>query len=350
VCALGYVIATGCAKSEGVVPDNGTGATAGADASLGGGGGALGGAAGSSGAGASGGAAGAGASGGVAGAGASGGTSGSGGGTGGSGGGTGGSGGGTGGSGGGTGGTGGGTGGTGGGTGGTGGGTGGTGGGTGGSGGFGGCAVTSYDFASCTGFTAGGTKSDWQCGVPSSGPGADHTGGGQCWGTNLSGNSNNCADSTLTSPTIDLSSYGGQALRLQLYQWYDFRACVAGGLCGVVCAFDTSTYSGGVVEAYNGSSWQKITPTGGYGSNSIDCYYVNSEGGVTCQPCALDGVKGFSGATGAWVPVEFDISSYAINNFQFRFHFASYESEFLCHPAKAGWYVDDIRVAKLSCP
>ena len=187
--------------------------------------------------------------------------------------------------------------------------------------------------------------------MPSSGPGADHTGGGQCWGTNLSGNSNNCADSTLTSPVIDLSGASGLALRLQLYQWYDFRACNAGNaLCSLVCAFDKSTYSGGIVEVFDGSSWQKLNPTTGYGSTPVDCYSVSAEGGVTCQPCALDGVNGFSGATGGWVPVEFDISSYATASFQFRFHFASYDSEFLCHPAKAGWYVDDIRVAKLSCP
>jgi hypothetical protein len=39
-----------------------------------------------------------------------------------------------------------------------------------------------------------------------------------------------------------------------------------------------------------------------------------------------------------------------VQNFQFRFHFASYDNEFLCHPNKAGWYIDDVSITKLGCP
>jgi hypothetical protein len=118
----------------------------------------------------------------------------------------------------------------------------------------------------------------------------------------------------------------------------------------VVCALDTSTYSGGIVEGFNGSSWVKLIPTTGYSSNPIDCYYLG-DAGPSCPPsCSIDGQTGFSGSSGTWVLTEIDVSSMTIPNFQFRFHFASYANEFLCHPATAGWYIDDVAIAKLSCP
>ena len=356
----------GCAQGEGVGPSDNIGGTfsggaGGDDAGLGGNGGvagvgassgAGGGSAGlSGGAGVGGGAGAGGSTGGSAGAGggATGGTSGTGGGATG---GTSGTGGGA------TGGTGGGTGGggTGGATGGTGGGaTGGTGGGTGGSGGFGGCAIKSYDFTGCPGdFKASGKNSDWACGNPSSGPGSDHTGSGNAaWGTGLNGNSANCSDSTLTSPEIDLSSYSGQTVRIQFWHWHSMRVCDPNGLplglCGLPCALDNSTYSGGLVEVHDGTSWKKVTPITGYSNAPIDCYYVNSDGGVTCSACDLDGKKGFAGATGGWTPVEIDVSSYTHSKFKLRFHFASYDTD-PCHPGTPGWYIDDVRVAKLTCP
>jgi hypothetical protein len=210
----------------------------------------------------------------------------------------------------------------------------------------------SWDFASCpSGWSASGTNNGWQCGKPTTGPGGDHTGGGNTWGTAMSGGAPFCSDSWVTSPSVDLSAYQGLALKLRFWQWHDFRACnPSAPLCPLVCALGNSTYSGGVVEVYNGGQWVKVSPTGGYTGKPIDCYYVDADGGVTCQPCALDGQQGFDGASGAWVFMEMDISSYAHSTFQVRFHFASYANEFLCHPNKAGWYVDDVAIAKLSCP
>ena len=72
---------------------------------------------------------------------------------------------------------------------------------------------------------------------------------------------------------------------------------------------------------------------------------------TTCSPCAIDGQNGFAGTSaGGWEFVEMDISSYASASFQFRFHFASYGADPICHQAKPGWYVDDVSIAKLSCP
>ena len=182
-------------------------------------------------------------------------------------------------------------------------------------------------------------------------PNGDHTGGGKCWGTKLTGNATNCQDSTLTSPVVNLSADSGKALRLRFWHYYDFRACVPGSLCGFVCALEKSTYSGGVVEVTtNGSTWTKVAPSGGYNGPAIECYSTDSDGGTTCAPCALDGQSGFGGKAAGWELVEIDISSYATATFQARFHFASYGTEFLCHPDKPGWYVDDVSIVKLSCP
>ena len=223
-------------------------------------------------------------------------------------------------------------------------------GGSGGTGGSAGCPIKTYDFADCTGWTAAGTKSDWQCGAPSAGPpNGDHTGGGKCWGTKLADNATNCQDSTLTSPVIDLSAASGKQPRLRFWHYYDFRACNPAGLCGAICALDPSTYSGGIVEVTsNGSTWTKVAPT--TGGAKIECYSTDSDGGTTCTPCALDGQTGYTGKSPGWQLVEIDLSSYVSSTFQARFHFASYGLEFLCHPDKPGWYIDDVSIVKLTCP
>jgi hypothetical protein len=335
-------VASSCAKSQGLVPggdgNGGNGGNGGADASAAGGtsgstaGGAGGKATGGSGPGGSGAAGGsAGGVGGAAGTGGTGGTA-----TGGSGGtATGGSGGtATGGSGGTA--------------------TGGSGGtATGGSGGTGGsCAIQSFDFTSCAGgWSHSGTNDDWSCGVPSSGPGGDHDGGGQLWATNLSGKANTCEDSYLESPAVDLSAYSGQALRVRFWHWHAFRTCNSGGLCGLVCTLDKSQYSGGLVEVYDGSQWHKVTPTSGYNGTKIECYSTSADAGPTCQPCAIDGQNGFGTATnGSWQYAEADISSYAVAGFKVRFRFASYDIDPFCHPNTGGWYIDDVSIAPVGCP
>ncbi len=209
--------------------------------------------------------------------------------------------------------------------------------------------MASYDFATCpAGFTAAGTATSWQCGVPSGGPGGDHSGDGRVWSTGLTGNSANCQDSTLTSPSLDLSAYAGFAVRLRFWHWHAFRACVGGGFfCSLPCAIEQTTFSGGVVEAFDGAQWQRIAPQAGYPGRPIDCHYVDADGGQTCQPCSLDGVRGFDGASGAWVQVEMDVSSFTHSAFRFRYHFAAYATEPVCHPNTRGWFIDDVQIVKL---
>lgn len=67
------------------------------------------------------------------------------------------------------------------------------------------------------GYTIEGFGS-WQWGVPTSGPGSAHS-GTSVWATNLSGNYFDNESATLTSPSIDLSAFGGQDILLEWWQW-----------------------------------------------------------------------------------------------------------------------------------
>jgi hypothetical protein len=150
---------------------------------------------------------------------------------------------------------------------------------------------------------------------------------------------------------LNLAAYNGQAIRLQFWHWHEFSVCnKSSALCTIPCALDSSTYSGGLVEIWNGTQWVKVSPSGGYTGDKIDCHSIDAEAGQTCQPCDLDGVKGFPGSSnGTWALVDIDISLYAINGFQVRFHFASYADEIVCHTPKRGWFIDDVKVVKLGC-
>lgn len=224
--------------------------------------------------------------------------------------------------------------------------------GAGGSGGSPGCNIVNHTFdASDHGWTASGTNSDWSLGVPNSGPNMDHTGGGRLWATNLSGNANDCQNSALTSPVIDLSGRTGVTM-LRFWHWYDFAKCKASGICSLPCAIDYTdyTFSGGVIEAKDSAgNWNQIAPTSG---KKIECF-SQGDSGMTCSPCDLDNKRGFSGTSGGWVQQEVDVSAYAHSEFQVRFRFASYEADnFLpgCWPQTAGWYIDDVRIAPQICP
>ncbi|MEZ4372494.1 MAG: hypothetical protein R3B07_16835 [Polyangiaceae bacterium] len=220
-----------------------------------------------------------------------------------------------------------------------------------GAGGSGGtsCEIAKYNFDNCNdGWTNTG-NADWACGNPTSGPGSDHTSGaGKAWSTNPSGNQGNCTDGAIESPVIDLSGAGAN-LRLRYWHWYDFRPCDSGAIpliCNLAC-IDQSAYAGGVVEVKNSSgSWVKVSPSSG---KKLECYYQDSDGGMTCSPCAIDNQTGYSGSSGGWVQQEIDISGYAHSQFQVRFHSASYAAD-PCHPNKPGWTVDDVRIAPASCP
>jgi hypothetical protein len=178
------------------------------------------------------------------------------------------------------------------------------------------------------------------------GPPGDHsTGSGSLWGTNVSGTTNNCEDSKLVSPTIDLSAYAGKTVLLRMWHWFDFRDCTPNGfLCpDFACMLDMDSYSGGIVEVLSGSVWTQVTPVGGYGNGGqqISCSYTDA----ACTTCSLEGKTGFSaaGAENVWSQASFDISPYVSAGFRVRFSYASHDA-YTCYPKTGGWYLDDIEI------
>ncbi len=149
---------------------------------------------------------------------------------------------------------------------------------------------------------------NWEIGDPQgTGPGTAHW-GNQCAGTNINDVYYTFgADITMVSPYVQL---GPGAQILSFYTWYNIRyGCIA--------------RDGGFVEINNGGGWTQIWPNGGYPANgSMGGYWTD----------------GFSGDSNGWQYYEFDLSAYAGQIVQVRFHFA--ESQF-CNNYW-GWYVDDV--------
>ncbi len=239
--ALGLIAAVGCAKGAGL--DGGTGGTGfgtgGADASTGSGGASAAGAAGDSGSTSTGGSAGTGGGGGVGGSGGTGGTTGAGGASG----------------------------------------SAGTGGGS-GSGASGGTGGAATDGSSCLDYsntfdtsqtaqewTAGNMPlgqwgqfdHHWDWGVPTTGPAADHTGGGSLWGNRLDAKYTFFEDSYLEGPVWDLSQ--AVSATFTMWHWLDLEYCTSS--CGsgnpVPSAMD-----GAQVTCWNGTSYVLAPPAGGY--------------------------------------------------------------------------------------
>jgi subtilisin family serine protease len=154
----------------------------------------------------------------------------------------------------------------------------------------------SSDFESNDGgFVVGGTSPSWEVGKPTSGPEAAHS-GLVVWATNLAGDYNSSEDSYITSPLIDLSANPTLAPTISFYHWMQS---------------ESNSYDWGAVEA-------------------------TKDGGVT-----WDIVWQKFGNITEWTPKSLQLdSSYAVSNFQFRFHFHSDSS--VNYP---GWYIDDVSVS-----
>jgi hypothetical protein len=151
------------------------------------------------------------------------------------------------------------------------------------------------------GFTVSGALTSWDWGVPTSSgpypwqfPSGGHS-GTNVWGTNLSGNYRANEDGYLTSRGIDLSPHAGRAVTVSWWEWTVFNASAT-------------------VEASKdgGSTWNGISVSN------------NTMGNKTWNRVA----------------VVLD-SSYAVSNFQVRFHFRAYSDP----NTQSGWYIDDVCVA-----
>jgi len=152
---------------------------------------------------------------------------------------------------------------------------------------------------------------DWQWGIPTTGPGAAHS-GTKLWATGLMGNYSISSNSTLTLPAM---AGLPENCKLELWMWMDTEL----------------RYDGGNVKlsAYGGA-FNVITPT----SPPYDTIAATGNAGIASQWC-------WSGHTAhqSWHKAEFDLSSYAGQDVQLRLHFGSDGSV-----QYTGWYVDDVKV------
>jgi len=150
------------------------------------------------------------------------------------------------------------------------------------------------------------TSQGWQWGVPSGAGNPGAHSGTKVWATNLSGNYQPNAHWYLDKTAVPVAGGG----RISFWHWYEFE----------------SDYDGGnlSVRPSGSGSYTLVTPDGGYPSSDV---------GALGQP-------GFTGLSGGWQEVSFDLSAWAGQTVDLRWHFASdYSIEEL------GWYLDDITVA-----
>jgi hypothetical protein len=148
----------------------------------------------------------------------------------------------------------------------------------------------------------------WEWGVPTSGPGAAHS-GTQLWATVLAGNYSNDANWTLTSQ--DYYDVTEDNPLISFYHWYDIE----------------SYYDGGNVKysTDDGITWLLLYPVGGY-----DDVAFSGNAGIPNEEC-------FTGQSAGWEAEEIIIPVNAGQTVKLRFHFGSDGS--VMYP---GWYIDDL--------
>ncbi len=155
------------------------------------------------------------------------------------------------------------------------------------------------------------SSTQWEIGDPSgAGPGSAFA-GTECAGTNLWDAYYPGTDMALVTPWVRLS--GGQQV-LSFWTWYDM---------------ETDGDDGGFVEVRGAGDWMQIQPT--YGSHYWGYPYTDAY----CSGYMTDA---FSGTSDGWEFYEFDLSAFAGQAVQARFHFASSP----WWGGDWGWYLDDI--------
>jgi hypothetical protein len=153
----------------------------------------------------------------------------------------------------------------------------------------------------------------WEWGVPTSGPGAAHS-GTQLWATILAGSYYNYANWTLTSQDYYEATQDNPLI--SFYHWYDIETGWDGG--NVKYSTD------------NGATWLLLHPAGGY-----DGVASTANSGIPAESC-------FTGHPAVWEAEEVIIPVTSGQNFKLRFHFGTDGS--VTYP---GWYIDDL--AGLGC-
>ncbi len=146
----------------------------------------------------------------------------------------------------------------------------------------------------------------WEWGEPTSGPNGAYD-GSKVWATGLGSQYPNNADDGLETGSYIVND---SSATFSFYHWY-----------GMESGWDGGNVS---VSLDGGNNYQLITPIGGYPEGNI---------------IGLDDEPGFSGASGDWQQVEFNLGSFYDQVVKFRFRFGSDGSV-----TEDGWYLDAVVV------
>ncbi|MCD6161267.1 MAG: S8 family serine peptidase [candidate division Zixibacteria bacterium] len=143
----------------------------------------------------------------------------------------------------------------------------------------------------------------WQWGSPGAGPDSAYD-GSNVWGTTLNGDYPNNVDDWLTTIIYEV----GDQASYSFYHWFDIE----------------NSWDGGNIQitTNGGSTWNVITPEGGYPDNSV---------------VGLDYEPGFTNSSGGWQPCVVDLSSYAGQTIQLAFRFGTDGSV-----NRDGWFIDAV--------
>ena len=152
----------------------------------------------------------------------------------------------------------------------------------------------------------------WEWGAPTTGPGAAHS-GVNVWATKLATTYPNSSNAKLDAPTITIAASKPYTI-LTFWHWYEME----------------TNYDGGNVKVSTdgGATWAIVTPIGGYDGTAR-----TTNAGIPGEPC-------FTGYNNMfWQQEMFDLSAYAGQSVQVRWHFGSDGSVY-----KTGWYIDDVMI------
>jgi hypothetical protein len=153
-------------------------------------------------------------------------------------------------------------------------------------------------------------EGEWEWGEPVSGPGAAYD-GEKVWATNLAGQYRDDADDYLVTGFYTIESSDAS---FSFYHWYNLE----------------STFDGGnvLVSTDGGHSWELITPDGGYPDPDV---------------VGLDNLPGFSGQTGDWQEVAFQLGAYEGTALQLGLRLGTDGSV-----TRDGWYIDAVTVTGIT--
>jgi len=148
-------------------------------------------------------------------------------------------------------------------------------------------------------YTGGTSGEDWEFGVPNiTGLTTDHSGSGQCWGTNLNGNY--AMGDNIELYSIPLSATN-TTVNITFYEWYKTESELE--------------YRDYLYPQYsiNDGAWTDI-------------------------------VSGYYGDGSSWVQRDFDVNAVVGDKVEFRWHLIASNTTSIDDDVDVGWYVDDMEI------